>query len=408
MSLFKEVRGRHRIYPAWATVRSAGLRSPAKATRTAIAQFGDGVPRNIEKLQEELRKGSFQFGPGTGIPVPRTGKSPRPIVVQDVRDRIVQRSLLDVVMSIPNVVRAVDNGVSFGGVLKRSVKEALAGVSERVNSDWAQYFIRSDISEFFSRMPREKAVTGLVALLPDDSLDDFIDRATMTELANHAELGHLLDYFPDEITGVAQGHALSALLGNLLLQPLDEAINSDGAVSVRYLDDFLILAPDKGTAWKAFRRARRCLSELGLICYRPGQSPKADEGSAQRMFTFLGCEVSRGFLRPSAENRRKLLDRVQDELFHSARRMTGREFRDVRSYTDSVATTLVRVSRMLRGWAEQYSFCRYSEIRADMDRQVDAMLQRYLGLYADRRQRADTDEKRRMVGVWLLADAAED
>lgn len=408
MSLFKEVRGRHRIYPAWATVRAAGLRSPAKATRTAIAQFGDGVPRNIERLQEQLREGSFQFRPGTGVPVPRTGKKPRPIVVQDVRDRIVQRSLLDVVMSIPDVVQAVDNGVSFGGVLKRSVKDALAGVSERVDSGWGQYFIRSDISEFFSRMPREKAVEGLVALLPDDSLDDFIDRATMTELANHAELGHLLDYFPDENTGVPQGHALSALLGNLLLQPLDEAINSNGAFGVRYLDDFLILAPDKSTAWRAYRRARQCLSQLGLTCYRPGYSAKADEGSAQRMFTFLGCEVSRGFLRPSAENRRKLLDRVKEHLFHSEHRMTGREFRDVSSYSDSVATTLVHVSRMLRGWAEQYSFCRYSEIRDDMDRQVDAMLQHYLGLYTDRRQRASRDEQRRMVGVWLLADAAED
>ena len=63
---------------------------------------------------------------------------------------------------------------------------------------------------------------------------------------------------------------------------------------------------------------------------------------------------------------------------------------------------------MLRGWAEQYSYCRYPQIIAEMDSQIDEMIRRYLGLYADRKDRIGESERRRMLGVWLLADATED
>ena len=387
---------------------SAGARSPSKATRVAVARFRDGVPRNLERIQESLRQGAFEFLPATGIPILREGKDPRPIVLQDVRDRVVQRSLLDVVMSVGAVAEAVDNGISFGGVPDRSVKDALKLVGERVDSGWAKYFIRSDIEGFFRFMPRGTALKGLTTLLPDRSLNELLDLATITELRNHEELGHLLDFFPNEVTGVPQGHALSALLGNLLLRPLDEAINSDGAFGVRYLDDFLILAPDKSSAWVAFREARKGLAALGLKCYAPGKSSKADEGSAQKTFAFLGCEVSRGFLRPSTSNRRKLLDRVEQHLERSENRITRGAFSGKDAYSESTSTTLLRVSRMLRGWAEQYSYCRYPQIIAEMDSQIDEMIRRYLGLYADRKDRIGESERRRMLGVWLLADATED
>ncbi len=406
MSLLNEVRTRRRLYEAWGKVQTAGRRSPSRATRNAIARFRNGVPRNIERIQESLRSGNFEFLPGTGVPVPREGKDPRPIVVQDVRDRIVQRSLLDVVMSVDAVTNYVDNGRSFGGIPERSVEEALSAISTQVNAGRAAYYIRSDIEGFFQAMPRQKALSDLRDLLPEDSLDGFLDRATVTELANHQELGHLLDFFPDATTGVPQGHALSALLGNVLLSPLDKAINSDGTIGIRYLDDFLILAGTKADAWAAFKRGRAVLASLGLRCYAPGKSEKAAEGSAQRRFEFLGCEVSRGFVRPSALNRRKLLERVDQHLRRSASRMSAGGFGGVDAYSDSVASTVLRVSRMVRGWGEQYSFCTYD--KDAMDVTIDESIRNYLGLYGDRRARAETEEGRRMLGLWLLADVVDD
>lgn len=404
-TLYDKIRYRDFLFPAWAQVRAAGARSPSRTTRSAIRQFHDDAPRNLERIQEELRADKFRFRPGTGVPIRRPGKQPRPIVVQDVRDRVVQRSLLNVVMSVPAVEQEVDLGSSFGGVPGYGIEDALRPVVASVQDGSGRYYIRSDVENFFGTMPRERALACLTDLLPDRSLDDFLEEATVTELSNHAELGGLLDFFPDRFTGVPQGHALSALLGNLLLRGFDDAINRDSEVAVRYLDDFLILASDKSAAWRAFRRGQEELSALGLSSYRPGESAKASEGSARNLFEFLGCEISLGFVRPTRKNRNKVLDEVRRRLDASSMAMVAGEFAGSKSYEHSVATTLRRVSLMLRGWSEQFSFCNYDQLRDQMDAQIDESLRKYLGMYADRRDRSGISARRRMAGVWLLADA---
>jgi len=404
-TLFDKVRYRKFLFPAWSQVRAAGSQSPSATTRTAIRRFRDDAPRNLERIQEDFRKGRFQFSPGTGIPIKRPGKDPRPIVVHDVRDRVVQRSLLNVVMSVAAVESEVKVGTSFGGVPGCGVDDAIRPIVARVQEGSGKYYIRSDIKNFFGTMPRGKALASLIDLLPDRSLNDFLEDATLTELSNHAELGHLLDFFPDRFTGVPQGHALSALLGNLLLREFDQAINGDGVIAVRYLDDFLILAPNKSAAWQAFRKGQEELSALGLISYRPGTSAKASEGSAQKLFEFLGCEIAPGFVRPSRSNRRKVLEEVRRHLRESNAAMTSGEFVGTKSYQYSVATTLRRVSLMLRGWSEQFSFCNYDQLRDQMDVEIDDCLREYLGIYASRRDRSTDSGRRRMAGVWLLTDA---
>jgi hypothetical protein len=308
-------------------------------------------------------------------------------------------------MTVPAVVQQIDHGLSVGAIPGRGVRDAFQPILAAIRGGPAKYYIRSDIEGFFANMPRSAALQRLAALLPDRSLDAFLEDATRTELRNHQELGHLLDFFPDQFTGVPQGHALSALLGNLLLRPLDQALNEGGVLGVRYLDDFIVLGPDKSSTWAGFRRARNTLASIDLQCYPPGTSNKAKEGSTQKMFEFLGCEVTPSFVRPSGSNRSKLLAEVKTRLERSAAAMRAGECTDSEGYRWSVATTLVSVSRLLRGWSEQYSFCNYGSLQLQMDAEVDRMLRQYLGTYADARDNASDLVRRRMVGVWRLTDA---
>lgn len=406
--LLKLVRRRKYVFGAWDKVYEAGRQSPSLSTRTAVAKFSESAPRQLEKIQRELRDGSYRFRPGHGVPIRRKGKDPRPIIVQDVRDRVVQRSLLDVVWSVSEVRTRIDHGRSFGGVPGRGVRDALTPVALAVVNGSARYFIRSDIKSFFAALPRKHAIEALTTLLPDNSLGEFLTEATHVELANHEALGQLIDFFPDEVTGVPQGHALSALLGNIILSDFDVAINEGGASGVRYLDDFLILAPDKKTAWAAFRRAKAGLKKLGLESYAPGKSSKAKEGTARRRFEFLGCEVSPGFVRPSSSNRRKLMESVQARLNASRRVMLTNGFGTPASNDHSVTSTLTAVSRLIRGWSEQYAFCNYDQLQRDMDQDIDELLSEYLGTYSGRRKRMTSLDKRRAVGVWLVQDATRD
>ena len=80
-----------------------------------------------------------------------------------------------------------------------------------------------------------------------------------------AALRHNAAKFPIEDIGVAQGNSLSTLLGNLYLHEFDAEMNmSRDVMCLRYIDDFLILAPSKSLAENTFSKALGLLSKLGL------------------------------------------------------------------------------------------------------------------------------------------------
>ena len=307
-------------------MRARARRSPSTQTRSAVQEFDEHAYRNLRRIATQLREDRFRFAPSRGVPIPRLGKTPRPIVVQEVADRIVQRSLLDVLTDVPAVRAALECPTSFGGLPGKGVSGAVRLAVNYIAGGRGQYYVRSDIVDFFAKIPRATALTELRALLPDTSVDAFLDEATTVELENQSELGQLLDYYPNEITGVVQGHCLSAMLGNLLLSSFDEETNRGECLCIRYLDDFLILGPDSEVVRSVFAAGQEILSNLGLEAYEPGESEKADHGSAQRTFVFLGCELSRGFVRPSAANRKRLLDSVRERLQASSRLMMSGGF----------------------------------------------------------------------------------
>jgi hypothetical protein len=326
-------------------------------------------------------------------------------VVQEVASRVVQRALLDVIWNVKGVRDAVLAPTSFGGLPERSVRDAIELASQEVNSRRAAYYIRSDVEGFFSNIPRQAALEELETLLPDDSLREFLEPATAVEMANQDELGALRQLFPSDERGVLQGHSLSALLGNLLLGPFDQLMNDSECLCLRYLDDFLILGPDKQVVWRFFTRGVAFLQTLGMDAYQPGRSEKADEGSAQRMFEFLGCEISRGFVRPSRKKRREFLGAIGDRLEESRRVMMSDRFNTSEFSDQSLVATLKEISASIHAWREQYVFCNYEPIQRQMDEQIDEILARYIGTYGDRKGRVGEQGRRRMLGVALVQDS---
>jgi hypothetical protein len=92
---YKLVRARRSLYKAWRHVRDNGLHSPSNETRNAILEFDQEAPRNLERIGRQLARHGFRFEPQTGY-VQKKGKKKRPIVIAAVKNRVVQRSMLDV------------------------------------------------------------------------------------------------------------------------------------------------------------------------------------------------------------------------------------------------------------------------------------------------------------------------
>lgn len=88
--------------------------------------------------------------------------------------------------------------------------------------------------------------------------------------------------------GIALGCPLSPLMGALYLKPLDERMERTGCFYVRYMDDWVVLAP---TRWK-LRAAIRAVNQV-MVVLRVRQHPdKTSSGRIQRGFDFLGYHFS--------------------------------------------------------------------------------------------------------------------
>ena len=248
-------------------------------------------------------------------PCPRTLLLPfSPDRTAPVANRIVQRSLLDLLQGIPEVDRIVGAPTSFGGVPGRSTAAAIARAREAIRGG-SKHFIRSDIDSFFTKIPLKKVQQFVSDVTGDPDVSSLFGDATATNLANLKELGGVAGLFPLSERGIPQGNPLSPLAGNILLSDFDRELNSDSVVCIRYIDDFLLLAPDAGAVRKAFRKAELLLRELGMSAYSPAdRSGKAMAGATGKGFEFLGCFVNPGFVEPSKSSRERLMNRVDDIL----------------------------------------------------------------------------------------------
>jgi hypothetical protein len=351
------------LHAAWDHVRRAAEASASPAVRAEARRFAAEADRRLARVAAELAEGAFAFAPALGVAKPRAGKRPRPIVVAPIESRVVTRALLDVLLEIPDVAALCFGApTSFGGLPGRGVPDAIAAAVEAIRGG-AAFHVRSDIAEFFRALPRDRAVAEIARAAGDERLTRLLDRATITELANAAELGDDAALFPGERRGVAQGNALSTLLGNVVLRGFDAALNGRGIVCLRYVDDFLLVGPRAAHVKKAFASAGHLLAELGLRAYDPAVEPaKAALGPASRGIVWLGCEIDASGARPSIASRRALLERV-DRLLRDGER-------------GGLAGALAAVDTSVRAFRAAYAFCACPEVCTMLDARIDRRIER--------------------------------
>jgi RNA-directed DNA polymerase len=402
-TLFERLRSTAVLHSAWRHVRANGLASPSRDTRAEIRSFDADAPRLLRRIQAHLRSGKFQFDPQIGVLKTRPGKRPRPLVLGSARNRVVQRALLDVLQDQPTVKAILQTPTSFGGVGGRGRDHAIRAACRAIE-DGATHFIRSDIKEFFTAIPRDVVFQTFEKLALDSELLDFVRKATQTELANLARLGPDAAHFPLYEWGVAQGCCLSPLMGNVLLEDFDSALNGRGVTCLRYIDDLLFLGPSEKSVTKAFESGRTMLLGFGLDLYLPEPgSTKAKAGLTRAGFDFLGCSVDPGLIQPSRDARDRLLKRVRsllDEGRVSLRRVAeGGAAEDMQ-----FAQTLVEIHKAVKGWGQSYWFCNAIGTMVDLDSKIDDEIEQFVGTYLALGRGASPAMHRRLLGVHLLSD----
>jgi RNA-directed DNA polymerase len=403
---YKLVRSKSVLQNAWRKVRENGLQSPSNDTREKIRCFDNEAFRKLRQMEDQLREKRFQFEPQIGVAKKRPGKKPRPLVVAEVKNRVVQRAILDVLQRERGIQEILATPTSYGGIKERGVELAVRAVCKAIDLG-GRYFLRSDIEGFFTKVPRSLVLDEIARHIDDSDFLELLRRATDTELANLDRLGKDADLFPLDETGVAQGSPLSPLMGNIFLKDFDREMNGRGITCFRYIDDFILLGPTPSKVRKAFESAQRKLSAFGMRAYDPiSERGKAEEGSVEDGFTFLGCQVNRGNLvQPSVEARKKLIQKVRDTLRDGRTGIrVAASGQSERLPRKRYAQALVDVDNIVRGWGHAFSFCTGRMVFRDLDRKIDEMISEFFGYAKNQSFGKGPEIRRRVLGIQLLAD----
>lgn len=407
---YSKVRNTTILYSAWRKVYENGIISKSLETRNQVKEFSAVALREINKIADRLYRNKFSFAPAIGIPQKRTGKKkPRPIVKSPIPNRIVQRSILDVLQDEPAIHQYVFVQRSFGGIETRGVTSAVKAAYDAMQNG-AAWYIRSDIEGFFTQIPREKVLQIISDKIPDPLFNKLLTSAVTTELENLDELGKNAELFPIYDIGVAQGCCLSPLIGNILLHDFDVKMNEGSFLCLRYIDDFLILGSNERVVMQAFKKAIRLLNEHGLKAYDPlVNKDKAEIGKTGKGFEFLGCNIHPGLIRPAKKSRNKLLINIKS-IFKESIQLISNPI-TLYKKRKTFIETLDSASNIIRGWGNQYSFCNDVAITSALDEEIDKLLQEYIRYYENAKKMLRQDHNknfRRLIGVHLLSDSKYD
>lgn len=412
-SLYKKVHRPTTLRAAWNIVRANCLTSTSDATRAAAELFQQSAEKNLRKISAQLKSHSFTFPAAIGVPIEKPGKKAiRPLVIAPIETRIVQRAILDVmVRELPFIKDIFRLQFNLGGVPEGGVPKAIER-AYRASLDYA-YFIRTDIKAFFDNVPRRRLLDLVCPHTSDSDFNELLERAVTVELDNLARLGPHRDAFPLGEKGVAQGSCLSPLLCNLLLHDLDQKLNSNDVVCVRYIDDFILFAPNAAKARGALRSARKYLTALGLDAYDPREdSTKADEGECAKGFDFLGCRLTPDAIRPGEKARKSLRTKVGtllDSGLVSQRHIKLALKQNPLPKDDpTLLYTLWRVSNTIKAWGASFSFCTDRRVFQQLDQEIDQKLEEFKRDYRRKTETMSLLDRRRLSGIDLLVDSSED
>ncbi|ACK51083.1 RNA-directed DNA polymerase (Reverse transcriptase) [Methylocella silvestris BL2] len=410
MDFAKQVRIAKTLNKAWKAVQRNSQTSKSIETRREVEAFEANSQSNLKRIADQLLHRKFIFPAAKGVPIQKAkGKRGdiRPLVVAKVEARIVQRAIHDVLIEVPSIRRYVRTPYSFGGVRKEkddSVSAVPAAIDAAMAAigDGFSYYIRSDITAFFTKIPKS-AVAALVsdAVGHQSEFMDLFRRAIHVELENMARLARTVNAFPIYDIGVAQGNSLSPLLGNILLYDFDQQMNGNpDAVCLRYIDDFIIFAKTQQLAENMFQKAIHILASHGMSVAKH----KTVKGLVRDKFEFLGIEFANGLLRPCSASRHRMILSIDKILISSRDALRGFKKTGELNRQCSFLHTLLKVSGIVQGWGAHYWFCKDRSCFDEMDKRIGTMISRYFGVVRDEREGCTNLQKWQMLGLTPLSN----
>jgi RNA-directed DNA polymerase len=344
-SLVDKIYRRKNLEIAWERVSANG--GSGGVDGQSLETFAVQLDQQLDRLQQELRDGTYQPQPVRQVRIPKVGKPGefRTLGVPTIYDRVCQQALLN---RLEPIFEPIFDDANFGYRRGRSTKDALRKVWKEIQHG-AEWIVDADLKDFFGSADHNKLLTLVAQRVADGRVLHLIE--AMLKSGSYGE-GQL---FPTE-RGTPQGSVVSPLLSNILLTPFDREMRRKGHQMTRYADDWVITCKSAEEAHGALTAAARVLEELGVQM----NSQKTRVVHIQQGFDFLGYKIKRS-KRPLRLPAHMINScNLSHGLYAYPKQKSIQRFRDrVRALTRrsvplSTQDLIQELNPTLRGWGEYY------------------------------------------------------
>lgn len=258
--LYRKLCMKETLYAGWFRVKAHNRQSHGH-DRITIEQFGAMLDVELQRLAQELTEGRYHCRPLRTARIPKSDGDVRILKIACVRDRVVQAACLHL---IEPLFDARFSPSSFAYRPGRGAHHAVALARSAIHSG-KQWAITADIRKCFDTIDHEIVLRLVGNLVGDRDLVQLIRHWLVADVID------FMDIIPTEL-GIAQGEAISPLLANIYLDPMDKEFERAGATFVRYADDYVVLCNSEAQAQAALRLMREFLQGVLRLTLKPAKT----------------------------------------------------------------------------------------------------------------------------------------
>lgn len=344
------------LYVAWSHISDSTKslhRHSAGIDGESVNQFAAKADHYLHQISGALLSSAgYDFSPLKARLEPKQSGSDRVICVPTVRDRIVQRSILDVLSQVPRI--SFESDVSYGFIKGKGVRSAIRrAIDTRMSFPWAY---KTDISKFFDSLERKRVHSEIRRLIRAPTLHELLIHATCCEIRprDTRQSKRIRRAGIRRGKGIRQGMPISPYLANLFLWDFDREVIRSGIPMVRYADD-LVLFGRSSEECEEFHEF--CMEELAKIDLGidPVGCGKTSIHGPEDSVEFLGIAIDSIESQYVANVPQKKIDNCRSEI------MSLGNLDSLIEQRISISGLMKKLDGKIAGWTEAYRFCKNLE-----------------------------------------------